>query len=98
MSINKRNTGCFAICLISVIVFSCIIAVFSSSFRRDLKSMFSDWSGGLDRTVILYDYNGKEIRSWTGKFDIANSEKEIFFDLNGKRVIIHGGIVVAEEN
>ena len=70
-----------------------------ASWEREWKTVFSDFSGGLDRTVTVYDYNGNEIKSWTGKFDISESENEIFFDdANGKRVIIHGGIVICEEN
>ena len=70
-----------------------------ASCQREWKSITSDFEGGLDRTVTVYDYNGEEIKSWSGKFDISQSENEIFFDdENGKRVIIHGGIVICEEN
>lgn len=67
------------------------------STRRQIKSIQSDLGGGLDRTVTVYDYNGGEIKSWTGKFDVSESENEVYFDLDGKRVIIHGGIVIDEE-
>ena len=69
----------------------------SSSVKRDIKSVTSDLGGGLERTVTLYDYTGKEIERWTGKFDVSESENEVYFDVDGKRVIIHGGIVVNEE-
>lgn len=69
----------------------------SSSVKRDVKSITSDFGGGLERTVTLYDYTGKEIERWTGKFDVSESENEVYFDVDGKRVIIHGGIVVNEE-
>ena len=70
-----------------------------SSCSRMGKSISSDMNGGLYRTVTLYDYSGDEIRSWTGKFDVSESENEVYFDdQNGKRIIIHGGIVVNEEN
>ena len=49
-------------------------------------------------TVTVYDYNGKEICHWTGKFDVSESENETYFDdENGKRIVIHGGIVINEE-
>lgn len=67
------------------------------SWKRDMKTIKSDFSGGLERTVTLYSNTGEVIKEWTGKFDISNSENEIFFDIDGKRVIIHGGIVVSEE-
>ena len=70
-----------------------------SSCSRMTKSFNSDMNGGLNRTVTLYDYNGGEIKSWSGKFDVSESENEVYFDdQNGKRVILHGGIVVNEEN
>lgn len=68
-----------------------------SSCSRSVKSMSSDIGGGLDRTVTLYDNTGKEIKSWHGKIDLESNDQEAFFDLNGKRVIIQGGIVVSEE-
>ncbi len=70
----------------------------SEKFQREMKTYQSNFSGGLNRTVTLYDYNGGEIKSWSGKFDVSESENEVYFDLNNKRVIIHGGIIVNEEN
>lgn len=77
------------------------ITMFSgcSSCSRSLKSLSSDIDGGLNRTVTVCDYNGGKIKSWSGKFDVSESENEVYFDdSDGKRVIIHGGIVVNEEN
>lgn len=69
-----------------------------SSCSRTTKSIKSDIVGGLYRTVTVYDYNGQEIDSWTGKFDVSESENEVYFDdSDGKRVIIHGGIVINKE-
>lgn len=68
------------------------------SWKRDMKSLSSDLSGGLNRTVTVYDYNGQVIRQYAGKFDVSESENEVYFDIDGKRVIIHGGIVINEEN
>lgn len=70
----------------------------SEQFQREMKTYQSNFSGGLNRTVTLYDYNGSEIKSWSGKFDVSESENEVYFDLNNKRVIIRGGIIVNEEN
>lgn len=70
-----------------------------SSCSRMTKSVNSNMSGGLNRTVTLYDNTGKEIKSWHGKFDIESNDQEVFFDdAQGKRVIIQGGIVVSEED
>lgn len=85
----------------ALIVGVAAITMFSgcSSCSRSLKSLSSDIDGGLNRTVTVYDYNGDKIKSWSGKFDVSESENEVYFDdSDGKRVIIHGGIVVNEEN
>ena len=68
-----------------------------ASCAREFKSCQSNMDGGLHRTVDVYDYNGNKIKTYEGKFDISNSENEVFFDIEGKRVIIHGGIVISEE-
>lgn len=68
-----------------------------ASLDRSMKSLSSDFDGGLERTVTVYDYNGEKIKSYSGKFDVSESENEVYFDLNGKRIIIHGGIVINEE-
>lgn len=69
-----------------------------ASMQRDVKSFASDISGGLTRTVTVYSNTGEPIKSWSGKFDVSESENEVYFDINGKRVIIQGGIVINEEN
>lgn len=90
----------FSILAVMFVLFAGVVSLNGcSSCDRNMKSIGSDFSGGLDRTVTLYDYNGNVLGEWSGKFDMSSSEEEIFFDdENGKRVIIHGGIVVAEEN
>lgn len=69
-----------------------------ASWSRSMKSISSDFGGGLNRTVTVYDYNGEEIKHWSGTFDVSESDNEVYFDCDGKRVIIHGGIVINEEN
>ena len=69
----------------------------TGSQERGIKNIKSNWTGGLNRTITLYDYNGKAVRTWEGKIDMSESVNETDFIVNGKRVIIHGGIVVAEE-
>lgn len=69
----------------------------TESGKRAIKTEKSNLSGGINRTVTVYDYNGNQIDSWTGIFDVTNSEYETYFDIDGKRVVIHGGIVINEE-
>ena len=69
-----------------------------ASWNRAWKSFGSDISGGLNRTVTVYSYDGDILGQWSGKFDVSESESETYFDVGGKRVIIQGGIIINEEN
>jgi hypothetical protein len=81
--------------LLTVLVFS---TTSCESCSRGLKSWDSEF-GGLERTAVLMDYEGDTIKTWEGKFDIRdeNNDNQIFFDLDGKRIWIQGGIFVSEE-
>lgn len=71
----------------------------TASCQREMKSMQSNWGGGLQRTVTLMDYQGDTLKQWSGKFDVRDmgADNQIYFDLDGKRIWIQGGIVVNEE-
>ena len=68
-----------------------------ASCARDAKTFQSDFDGGLSRKVTLYSNTGDVIKTWRGKIDLAADTNEVWFDLDGKRVNINGGIVVVEE-
>lgn len=77
---------------ISVLLTSC------ESCQRELHSMQSDFSGGLHRKVTLLDYNGDTLKVWEGKFDVQFTDmNSAYWDMDGKRVMISGGIIVNEE-
>lgn len=84
--------------LVLIFLFCVALIGCTESWERSKKSIASNWSGGLNRTVSVYSYDGELIKSWSGKFDVSNSENEMYFDLDGKRVIIQGGIIINEEN
>ena len=96
----KKSTA-LAIIFIPLIMFiaACVMSGCTEGQKRDLKNIKSDWGGGIERTAVLMDYNGDTIKTWSGKFDIRDSgaDNQIFFDLDGKRVWIQGGIFVSEE-
>ena len=88
-----------------LLVFSAIavIAMLSitgcASFERGVKDTVSDVTGGLNRIVTVYDYDGNVIKTYEGKIDISESDGgKVKFDLNGKRTIIYGGIVIVDED
>lgn len=82
---------------ISLLIASVLFAGCTGEQKRGIKSIKSNWTGGLNRVVTLYDYNGKVIKTWKGTIDMSDSEKETDFMLDGKRIIVHGGITVVEE-
>ncbi len=65
--------------------------------QRALKTQESNLDGGLSRTVTVYSYSGDEIASWSGKFDVTENDQETYFDIDGRRIIIQGGIIINEE-
>jgi len=81
------------------ILFICGLKAFEyvGSAKRFAKGVESNWGGGLKRIVTLYDNHGNTLKQWYGKIDISDSEHEIDFIIDGRRVIVHGGIVVVEE-
>lgn len=90
----NAKTKAFALVAASVL---CIGLSGCASCSRFNKSMASDFGGGLHRKVTLYDYDGEVLREWEGTFDVAENDQEVYFDIDGKRVIIQGGIIVNEE-
>lgn len=90
----KSKVGIIAAIALGAMIFT---SGCGAEFDREMKSFSSNLAGGLNRTVSVYDNAGNLLRTYEGKIDLSESENEIFFDLNGKRIVIHGGIVIVEE-
>lgn len=99
---SKKNK-IFAIVGVVIIIVAMLIAFYftTASGKRTIKDFTSDVSGGLERTIEVYDINGKLIKSYSGKFDIDyDSERIKFDDENGKRHVIYyttGTIIIDEK-
>ena len=94
------RSGSVAVVLIAIIlVIGLLVLMFNGAgFQRTLKSFKSNYTGGLYRTVSVYDYNGNLLREYgPAMIDISESENETFFDYNGQRIVIHNAIVIVEE-
>ena len=98
----KTDKKIFISTIIACAIIACIIgfALNSASFHRTIKSLKSDYTGGINRTITVYDYNGNTLKEYKGKFDVQESDggKIMFDDQDGKRVIIYNAIVINEEN
>lgn len=92
---KKLTASAIAFILFIIIV---VLATIVLSACKDLKNVKADRRIGIDRTAVLMDYNGDTIKTWRGKFgNEYMTGNQIFFDLDGKRVCIRGGIFVSEE-
>lgn len=83
--------------VISLGVISCFTGC--ASLEREMKTFSSDFNGGLDRTVTVYDNNGNLLKIYEGKIDVQDTEygNKVLFDLNGKRIVLYNATVIVEE-
>ena len=59
-----------------------------------MVDLFSDMSGGMERTINVYTASGDIIAQYTGKIDIEdNNGGYVLFDYNGKRYIYYNCFV-----
>lgn len=97
---------CFTIIAIVLLCVGMIGGTFwyynsTESGKRAIKDWQSNTTGGITRTVTVYDINGKEIAKYEGKFDVEyDAERIKFDDEEGKRHIIYyttGTIIIDEK-
>lgn len=103
--ISKIITVTVEIVLMIALIGGCAIYnTRTETGKRHLKTWESETSGGIDRTITVYDIEGEEIAKYSGRFDIEESSQEgvvkIKFDCDGKRHIIYAqtGTVLIDEN
>lgn len=82
----------------------CLWALYGTEAgKRAQKTLHSETTGGLQRTVKVYDVEGDLLAEYKGKFDVAESATEgitkVKFDCDGKRHIIYGstGTIIIDE-
>ena len=99
MKNKKFIAGILAIILLTVLMLCGCSGCESCS--RSLKSFSSDFGGGLNRVLTVYNANGEVVERYEGKFDIEENDSgtKILFDLDGKRTIIYlgSGFVICQE-
>nr|WP_259549247.1 DUF5052 family protein [Heyndrickxia oleronia] len=92
--------------LLILLIAIVVVSSGCSSLEREKKDMKSEYGGGLDRIVTVYDNAGNVIRTYEGKIDIAKQtdskggatgSDKIKFEFNGKRIILYNATVVVEE-
>lgn len=95
---RSRSSTLIVIIVVALVIGLLVLMFSGAGFQRTLKSFKSNYTGGLYRTVSVYDYNGNLLREYgPAMIDISESENETFFDYNGQRIVIHNAIVIVEE-
>lgn len=95
---RSRSSTLVVIIIVALVIGLLVFMFNGAGFQRTLKSFKSNYTGGLYRTVSVYDYNGNLLREYgPAMIDISESENETFFDYNGQRIVIHNAIVIVEE-
>lgn len=95
---RSRSSILIVIIAVALIIGFLVLMFNGAGFQRTLKSFKSNYTGGLYRTVSVYDYSGNLLREYgPAMIDISESENETFFDYNGQRIVIHNAIVIVEE-
>lgn len=95
---RSRSSVLIVIIVVALVIGLLVLMFNGAGFQRTLKSFKSNYTGGLYRTVSVYDYNGNLLREYgPAMIDISESENETFFDYNGQRIVIHNAIVIVEE-
>lgn len=61
--------------------------------QRSIKTWKSEYTGGLDRIVNVYDMEGDLIATYEGKIDIQENDSKVLFELNGKRYTYYNCLV-----
>lgn len=75
----------FVLLGIAVIIAGVVFLLNSAKFQRTVKTWQSEYNGGLDCIVNIYDTEGGLIASYEGIIDIQESDTKVLFELNGKR-------------
>lgn len=95
---RSRSSILIVIIVVALIIGVLVLMFNGADFQRTFKSFKSNYTGGLYRTVSVYDYSGNLLREYgPAMIDISESENETFFDYNGQRIVIHNAIVIVEE-
>lgn len=72
--------------MLAILAAAILLAGCTASQKRELKTFQSNWSGGLDRIVVVYNLDGTVRAKYEGKIDVQPSEGgKVLFDFEGKR-------------
>ena len=96
----KEKTYSLLIYLLLIMLILCLVSLGIIFYIESQEQTNKDELAKIPcRTVTVYDYNGQEIESWSGKFEVYQNKPSVYFDTEeGKRIFINGGIIICEDN
>ena len=92
----KVGIGCGVVSVLAIVAL-CVAFSQTASCSRWVKTQQSNFAGGMERTVTVYDYSGDVIAEYEGLIDIEYRDGRVLFDMDGRRTNIVGGIVIVQE-
>ena len=76
----------FGVCILMILSLPVLTVVLANS--REVPQ----------RRAVLYDHNGKILKEYSGKLEyVRRSGNGVRFWLDGKRIMLYGGIIVVED-
>ena len=97
---EKAADAAFAIAIAGLLVIAVIGAIAivgPAGCSRAVKSFESNMNNGLNRTFTVYDYDGKKVFEDSGTLDYVYQDGKWYYDKDGKRTSVSGGIVIVQE-
>lgn len=96
---KKKIIAWIAIVLVTVtLILAIVYGLAPSSFKRRVKDVESNWTGGLNRHLTVYTANGDILAEYDGKIDLEQNDSGIVkFDFKGKRYMYYNCFVEVVE-
>lgn len=77
-----------------LLILGVVYGLAPSSFKRKVKDVESNWTGGLDRHLTVYTATGEILAEYDGRIDLEQNESGVVkFDYKGKRYMYYNCFV-----
>lgn len=94
MSRTTKILAAIIAILVAILLIAGIVFFTRSSTQRQIKDIQSEYTGGLNRHLVVYSLDGDKLAEYDGKIDIAERDDGVVkFQLKGKRYIYYNAIV-----
>ena len=94
MSRTTKILAAIIAILAAILLIAGIVFFTRSSTQRQIKDIQSEYTGGLNRHLVVYSLDGDKLAEYDGKIDIAERDDGVVkFQLKGKRYIYYNAIV-----